>query len=634
MRIRTRMLLAVALAAAVGLGVLATLAFVTQRANSSLRAQQDSQEVARYTSILLTLTQEYTVYRGERTDGQWLAGHASLLATIDSTIARERSPHPDLLAVRMHARNLLPLYEGLKTAYELDATSLAQRRRELMIERLISGSQELVQSRYRWALAIGDQQARDQAWTTAVVLGAPGLLLLLVLGLAWLLGRRVLNPLAQLRAATAAIQQGSLEVRCDTGSNDELADTGKAVNAMADGLLAANRSLEAEVEQRRGAEARLRVVMESSPLGMFVGDARGHFLYTNPAWQRISGLTAAQALGTGARSALHPQDREAVLRVWDELVAGGTARVHEHRYQRPDGAVVWVRRHAAPMRLENGELGVVCTVEDITERRRLDEVLAARTSALHRSNEELERFAYVASHDLQEPLRMVCSYGQLLERRAAKQLDSEAQEFLDYIVDGGRRAQALIADLLRLARVESQAKPMQTVDLAGVLAEVLDVLRVPLQAAGAEVSFEALPTVVGEPQQLSQLLQNLIANALKFRGATPSCIHIGAERDERLHGWKIWVQDNGIGIDPRFHERIFVLFQRLHLRSEYEGTGIGLAICKKVVERHGGQIGVVSQPDAGALFHFSLPDANRVGAPGAALPATADAAALREAQTA
>lgn len=630
MRIRTRMLVAVALAAAVGLGVLTALTFVTQRANSSLRAQQDSQEIARNVANLLTLTQEYTVYRGARTDGQWQAGHRDLMATIDSTIARDHARHPDLLAVRMHAHNLLPLYTALKDAYESDTSSLAQRRRELMIERLVSGSQELVQARYRWARAIGAEQSRDQAWTTAVVLGAPGLLLLLVLGLAWLVGRRVLNPLVQLRAATAAIQQGNLEVRCDTDSNDELADTGKAVNAMAEALLAANRLLEAEVEQRRGAEARLRVVMESSPLGMFVGDARGYVLYANPAWQRISGLAAAEAMGTGARSALHPQDRDTALRAWEELVAAGTMCIHEHRYQRPDGAVVWVRRHAAPMRLEDGSLGVVCTVEDITERRRMDEALAERTGALHRSNEELEQFAYVASHDLLEPLRMVSSYGQLLERRVARHLDSEAHEFLGYIVDGARRAQALIADLLRLARVESQALPMETVDLAAVLNDALQVLRVPLEAARADVTFSVLPTVVGEPRQLSQLLQNLLGNALKFSSAAPLRIRIGAERDETLGGWKIWVQDNGIGIDPRFHERIFVLFQRLHLRSEYEGTGIGLAICKKVVELHGGQIGVVSHLGTGALFHFTVADANRVGSPGDALPATSDAATLRE----
>jgi light-regulated signal transduction histidine kinase (bacteriophytochrome) len=252
--------------------------------------------------------------------------------------------------------------------------------------------------------------------------------------------------------------------------------------------------------------------------------------------------------------------------------------------------------------------GFVGTVEDVTARRELDAALAERSAELARSNEDLERFAYVASHDLQEPLRMVNSYGQLLLRRHGPGLLPEAQEFLHFMVDGGQRAQALIRDLLTLAQVDStnQAQRRPPVALDAVLADALYALRDRMRASGATVTHDPLPTVRADAAQMGQLLDNLLSNALKFRGPAAPVIHIGAERQGAT--WRISVSDNGIGVDPKYFDRIFVMFQRLHLRSEHEGTGIGLAICKKVVERHGGQIGLASQSGQGATFFFTLPD--------------------------
>jgi chemotaxis family two-component system sensor kinase Cph1 len=227
-------------------------------------------------------------------------------------------------------------------------------------------------------------------------------------------------------------------------------------------------------------------------------------------------------------------------------------------------------------------------------------------SHLAESNAELERFAYVASHDLQEPLRMIVSYLQLLARRYVGNLDQDADEFIGFAVDGAKRMQTLINDLLAFSRVGRQDRPPVAVDMESTFARVVANLEVAANEARAEITHDPLPDLVGDRSQLGQVLQNLVANALKFRGDAPARIHVGARRGDRE--WTIAVRDHGIGVPPEHAERIFVIFQRLHTRAEYEGSGVGLAICKKIVERHGGRIGVESHPGDGATFWFSIPD--------------------------
>ncbi|MFQ5828605.1 MAG: ATP-binding protein [Candidatus Methylomirabilia bacterium] len=242
---------------------------------------------------------------------------------------------------------------------------------------------------------------------------------------------------------------------------------------------------------------------------------------------------------------------------------------------------------------------------EIIERMRVDDALAEQATELARSNAELEQFAYVASHDLQEPLRMVASYTQLLARRYRGKLDADADEFIGYAVDGATRMRRLVHDLLAYSRVGRHGQAMAPTDCDAVFAAARTNLRAAIEESGAVVTADSLPKVLANETQLVQVFQNLIGNAIKFRAGRPLGVHIGATR-QGSH-WLFSVRDDGSGIDPEFAPRVFMIFQRLHARTDCPGTGIGLAVCKKVVESHGGRIWVESEPNKGSTFYFTLP---------------------------
>ena len=276
----------------------------------------------------------------------------------------------------------------------------------------------------------------------------------------------------------------------------------------------------------------------------------------------------------------------------------------------PDGNSVWLSVTGEPV-LEDGKFrGYRGVGTDITERKRGQAVLRAAYDELARSNSELQQFAYVASHDLQEPLRMIGSYTQLLERRYGDKLDADAREFMGFIVDGATRMKQLIEDLLAYSRVGTRGKELKRIPAQDALDRALVNLRLAIESSGAQVTRDPLPEVLADDTQLTQLFQNLVGNAIKFKKPEePIRVHVGVS--DGGAEWRFSVSDNGIGIEAQYYQRIFMVFQRLHTRDEYPGTGIGLAICKKVVDRHRGRIWVESAPGKGSTFHFTLPKNQR-----------------------
>jgi light-regulated signal transduction histidine kinase (bacteriophytochrome) len=254
--------------------------------------------------------------------------------------------------------------------------------------------------------------------------------------------------------------------------------------------------------------------------------------------------------------------------------------------------------------IDNNQL-LEAAERELRERQQAEEALQRVNTELARSNADLEQFAYAASHDLQEPLRMVTSFTQLLAKRYQGKLDQDADEFIHFAVDGATRMNAMIKGLLEYSRVSRARDDFARTDMNAALAAALRNLKLLVEETNARITFSPLPTVTGSMSLLVQVFQNLLSNALKFRGPPSPAVHIQAVRQD-AH-WHFTVQDNGIGIAPEYFQRIFVVFQRLHTKDEYPGTGIGLALCKKIIERHDGQIWVESVPGTGTIFHFTLP---------------------------
>lgn len=357
-------------------------------------------------------------------------------------------------------------------------------------------------------------------------------------------------------------------------------------------------------EALRQSEERYRAVVEQAAEGIFLVDPdTKRFLEANAEYQKMLGYTSEELLGMTLYDVV-AHDREDVDYSFQRSLEERSFVIGERRHRRKDNSLIYIM--ASSSLVFYGGRQVVCyVVHDITERKRFEDELEARAEELQKSNAELERFAYIASHDLQEPLRMVSSYTQLLARRYRGKLDQDADEFIEYAVDGATRMQTLINDLLTYSRVGTQGGELAPTDLSKVFAAARNNLQIAVEESGATVTSDDLPTVLGDFTQLVQLFQNLIGNAIKFRGEEPPEIRVGVER--RGRDWELRVQDNGIGIEPRYAERVFVIFQRLHTREDYPGTGIGLAVSKRIVERHGGRMWIESEPGEGSTFFFTLP---------------------------
>lgn len=426
-----------------------------------------------------------------------------------------------------------------------------------------------------------------------------------------LMARWLTRRLKILAEGTARVRSGERGFRIEFQRKDEIGKLGDDFNLMLGALETDEQRIHEYQNDLKHANARLLSIIDGSPDLIAAVDTDYRYLAFNSAFARefekIFGKNIHQGMSLFEALAHLPEEMENSIALWTRALDGesfslssefGSARLQRNPYE----------LSFSPIHDDNGRIiGAVYILRDITERRKAEEALALKSADLARSNQELEQFAYIASHDLQEPLRMVSSYVQLLAKRYRGKLDPDADEFIGFAVDGAARMQRLINDLLLYSRVGTRGKPFEPIDSYQALAAALDNLQLAIADNGAAVSHDTLPTVMADGSQLTQLFQNLIGNAIKFHGAAPPRIHVSAREQE--NEWLFSIRDNGIGIAAEDFERIFVIFQRLHSRGDYPGTGIGLAVCKRIVERHGGKIWLESEPGKGTTFFFTLPAA-------------------------
>jgi PAS domain S-box-containing protein len=358
----------------------------------------------------------------------------------------------------------------------------------------------------------------------------------------------------------------------------------------------------------RANEDNLRLVIEASPSGMIMVDSEGRIVLVNSQIEKQFGYARAELLGLpieilvpDAARQTHKHDRSAYI---ERPVTRSMGTGRELFGLRKDGSQIPVEIGLNPLESE-GRTFILASVIDITQRKETEQLLKTKIVELERSNNDLQQFAYVSSHDLQEPLRVISNFTQLLSKRYRSRIDEKADQYIDFIVDATKRMQELINDLLTYSRVETKGHGFEKTSCLEALENAKSNLKMTIQETDAVIKCEYLPELRADATQLSQLFQNLLANAIKFRSSAAPEITIWAE--ERGPFWEFFVQDNGKGFDMKYAERVFVIFQRLHSRDAYPGSGIGLAICKRIIERHGGTISVKSAEGAGTTFSFLLP---------------------------
>lgn len=410
--------------------------------------------------------------------------------------------------------------------------------------------------------------------------------------------------------------QGCLREQAEPGTLEHLCAGKDEIAEMAQSLAYYMTAIGKREEALRQSEARYRTLYHRTPVMLHSADAAGRLISVSDYWLECMGYARSEVIGRRVVSFLTPASRRLVLtELAPSLFQTGQIKSVELRGRRKNGEefdalLSAIVEHDAA----GGFLQSLTVLTDITDQKCAEAQLAARTDELQRSNAELEQFAYVASHDLREPLRMISGYVGLLQRRYADKLDSDAVEFIQFAADGAARMDRMVLDLLEYSRVGRKQQALERVAIGEVLDRVLNDLQFTVAECGGTVAVpESLPMVQADRQQITRVFQNLLGNALKYRAPERpprivlSVVRKGAE-------WRFTVSDNGIGIAAEDHDRIFHLFQRLHARGEYDGTGLGLAIAKKIIERHGGQIGVESEPGQGSRFTFTLPAADSMAA--------------------
>lgn len=540
------------------------------------------------------------------------------------TLSREPSLsecHADLLG---HVQDELPAYEQLAnalfTARENDCSNVAlcmlrdeavpkARRATELLTTLSRQQAALMKEDGGWAMSYGDR--------------AIGFALLLVLGMvtsAMYVSRQGANalvePIVTLSAGTQQLARGFLDKDLPVTSADELGDLTRSFNQMRAELERRTAELATSNTTLRDLEERLRVIVDSAPVAMVMVKAAGEIALVNAQAERLFGYSREELLGQQVEALLPERFRTNHLHQRLQYM-----QAPESRLMNDGRELQALHRSGDEIPVEIGisvvettqDQHILSTIVDITHRKQMQAAMQEANESLERSNQELEQFAYVASHDLQEPLRKIAAYCQLLKEEHGEQLDGQGQQYLDIAISGAERLRTLVQDLLAFSRITTRGKELAPTSANDTLRMALENLEFVIQENGAQVTADPLPVVLADDSQLTLLFQNLIGNAIKYRRDVPPEIHITSRKLDDNY-YEFFVRDNGIGIEADYHARIFEIFQRLHNRRSYSGTGIGLAVCKRIVERFGGRIWVESTADVGSTFYFTLRTPEMVGA--------------------
>lgn len=362
----------------------------------------------------------------------------------------------------------------------------------------------------------------------------------------------------------------------------------------------------AEENESRSRENQLRQIMDFAPIGIFQTDPDFNLTYANTYWQVITRYPLKETIGKSWLSLIHGEDRDHFLQTWKKEIKLNQECFIQCRLCRPDGEIRWVEFRTRLLFKDGGRI-IFGTIEDITSHKEMAVQLEEQTQDLKRSNQDLENFATIASHDLKEPLRKITAFGNRLMTCITQKNDEQSLYFLDRIQMAGGRMQNLIDDLLQLSQITIESRPFTPVDLDALLTEVISDLELLINRSNAIIQLTALPRLMADEAQMRQLFLNLLGNALKFtREGIPPVIRIDAKKQDN-GDWLFSIQDNGIGFDITNLERILKPFERLFGRSDYEGSGMGLAICNKIIERHNGTLSANSKPGEGTTFFFTYP---------------------------
>jgi PAS domain S-box-containing protein len=611
------------------LGAIATLYWSSRQVEYGIKRIETTSRLVHSAFMLKVLMDDFLDQGSERILGQWDKHYKTVGEILNHGVISESIERPlleDLRKVYQSVNHLYPRVVEMRASIDqnqdLKTKKMLTTLMSLQLEQLLNAAIDLSEASQLLTL-----NRRKFVQELIVALGISSVLIILIN--IYLIRKSVVRPLTALSHGAERIGAGNFEHVAEVKSDDEVGKLAQAFNAMIERLgkrdmalreareelelrvqertaelKIANDWLKKEIEDRKSAEEALqtanaynRSLIEASLDPLVTISAEGKITDVNTATQRVTGSSRSELIGTDF--AYYFTDTEKARIGYEQVFRGGSVTNYELAVRHKGGGVTPVMYNASVYRDESGEVkGVFAAARDVSDRKRAEEELI-------RSNEELQQFAYVASHDLQEPLRNVASCLQMLEKKYKNKLDSTADEYIHHAVDSSVRMKALILDLLAYSRIGTERTPPQPIDCEQILDQTARNLRAVVADAGAVITHDPLPTIPADETQLLQVFQNLIGNAVKFRRDEPPQIHVSAVKNE--NEWIFSFKDNGIGMESRHLDRIFVIFQRLHKRSRYDGTGMGLAIVKKVVERHNGRVWVESEPGKGTTFYFTIP---------------------------